>query len=84
MSNVIIYVLCHNTERLNSDKYNKYSWAKPILLTTQDYSQENSFWKHQFTYLHGTPVDIFLKTINKSCTQIIMPWSLCVFNTKYT
>ncbi len=52
MSNVIIYVLCHNTDRLNSDKYNKYSWAKPILLTTQDYSYENGFWKQLNTIRH--------------------------------
>ena len=52
MSNVIIYVLCHNTDRLNSDKYNKYSWAKPILLTTQDYSYEKGFWKQLNTNRH--------------------------------
>ena len=32
MSNVIIYVLCHDTDRLNSDKYNKYSWGQAHII----------------------------------------------------
>uniref|UniRef100_A0A6C0LWG2 Glycosyl transferase family 1 domain-containing protein n=1 Tax=viral metagenome TaxID=1070528 RepID=A0A6C0LWG2_9ZZZZ len=51
MCDVIIYVLCHDT-KLNSDKYSKYSWAKPILLTSQDYSFENVFWKQLNTIRH--------------------------------
>ena len=42
---IIIYVLCNNTDKLNSDKYNKYKWAKPILLKYQDYTFENAFWR---------------------------------------
>ena len=34
----------------------------------------------QFIYLNGTPVPFFLKNIQKSCTQIIIPWSICAFN----
>ena len=41
----IIYILCHNEENLNHSFviYEKYSWAKPILMKYQDYSFENSF-----------------------------------------
>ena len=45
--NIIIYIICHNEEVLNNafTIYNKYWWAKPILMQYQDYSFENSFWK---------------------------------------
>jgi len=47
MTKVIIYILCSDCQKLNSSAeiYNKYSWAKPILLLKQDYSFENTFWK---------------------------------------
>jgi len=44
---VIIYILCYNEEKLHQALilYNKYSWAKPVLILNQDYSFENAFWK---------------------------------------
>jgi FkbM family methyltransferase len=36
----------------------------------------------QFMYLNGTPVPDFLKTIEESCAQIIIPWTLAIYNNK--
>jgi len=46
-TNIIIYVLCYNETTYNFAKhhYNKYKWAKPILMKYQDYTFENAFWK---------------------------------------
>jgi glycosyltransferase involved in cell wall biosynthesis len=43
---IIIYILCHNEEKLNNAFviYEKYSWAKPILMKYKNYLFENSFW----------------------------------------
>jgi glycosyltransferase involved in cell wall biosynthesis len=46
-NSIIIYILCYNEKILNDAYkiYNKYKWAKPILMKYQDYSFENIFWK---------------------------------------
>lgn len=46
-SNIIIYILCYNQDRFEAAKeqYRAYSWAKPLLMTYQDYSFENAVWK---------------------------------------
>lgn len=46
-SNIIIYILCPSEKyfKLSSKIYNKYPWAKPILMKYQDYTFENAFWK---------------------------------------
>ena len=42
---VIIYILCKNEKTLTLAKnIYKYPWAKPILLTNQDFTFENTFW----------------------------------------
>jgi glycosyltransferase involved in cell wall biosynthesis len=53
VNNVIIYILCKNTELLElaCEKYKKYIWAKPVLLKYQDYTFENSFWRNQLNEL---------------------------------
>ena len=45
--NVIIYVLCHNEDRLDFAKYayGNIPWAKPILMKYQDVTFENAFLK---------------------------------------
>jgi len=45
--NIIIYVLCYNQETYENAmiRYEKYIWAKPILMKYQDYQFENAFWK---------------------------------------
>lgn len=46
-SNTIIYILCNNEKKLLKSKniYNKYSWARPILLKNNDNTYKNIFWK---------------------------------------
>jgi hypothetical protein len=46
-SNIIIYILCYNQDRveLAKEQYRAYSWAKPLLMKYQDYSFENAVWK---------------------------------------
>ena len=42
---VIIYILCKNEKTLTLAKnIYKYPWSKPILLTHQDFTFENTFW----------------------------------------
>lgn len=43
----IIYILCYNDITYNNSLkiYNKYNWAQPIIISNQDYSFENAFWK---------------------------------------
>jgi hypothetical protein len=36
----------------------------------------------QFIYLKDINITTFLESIDKECTQIIIPWSICAFNTK--
>ena len=36
----------------------------------------------QFIYLNGNTIQEYIKTIDESCTQVIMPWSICAFNNK--
>jgi hypothetical protein len=50
MENIIIYILCHNELKLNESYniYNKYLWAKPILMKYQNYTFENAFWKQLY------------------------------------
>jgi hypothetical protein len=45
-SNIILYILCHTQERLESAKehYSTYLWARPILMKYQDFTFENAFW----------------------------------------
>ena len=47
MPNVCIYILCHTEERLEAAEeiYKIYPWAVPILMTYQDCTFENAFWK---------------------------------------
>ena len=44
---VIIYILCYNDETYKNAVlyYNKYKWARPIIIENQDYTFENAFWK---------------------------------------
>jgi len=45
-----IYILCHNEQCFNEAPkiYGKYSWAVPILMTYQDITFENAFWKQLY------------------------------------
>jgi hypothetical protein len=47
---VRIYILCHTEERLVAAQsiYGNYSWAVPILMTYQDTTFENAFWKQLY------------------------------------
>ena len=47
---IIIYILCYNIDTYNFalNHYNKYKWAKPIILNNQDYTFENVFWKQLY------------------------------------
>lgn len=46
-TNVRLYILCHNEQRLTEalQNYKHFDWAKPILMTYQDLTFENAFWK---------------------------------------
>lgn len=49
-NNIIIYILCSDKIKLNNSYniYNKYIWAKPILMKYQNYTFENAFWKQLY------------------------------------
>jgi len=52
MTSVIIYILSYNKNNFDFFKtqYSKYSWAKPILLKSQDFFFENMFWRQLNEY----------------------------------
>ena len=37
----------------------------------------------QFIYLNGNTIQTYLKNIEKSCDQVIIPWSICASNNKF-
>jgi chromosome segregation ATPase len=49
-NDIKIYILCHNEQCFNEAPriYGKYSWAVPILMTYQDITFENAFWKQLY------------------------------------